>query len=122
MHLCGRKTRDPDGCGVRSIKSMNPYFRNGIPELGVPPLDPMFIEEVILADIFDFQAVASNVNLAGFANHSLENFSFNATNRTMTGHLAFKMLELNSDLEVATKIILPINQKGRFRARTGVGL
>lgn len=121
MYLCGRKTRDPDNCGIKSMKSMDSYFRNGIPELGVSSMDPMFIEEVTLADIYDFQAVATNVDLVGLANYSLENFSFNADNQTMTGNLKFKILKLNSDLQVLTKIILPINEKGRLRASAGWG-
>ena len=57
--MCGRRS-DPEVCGPKSIKTMDRYFRNGIPEFKVASLDPMVIDEVVVADIPDFRAISTN--------------------------------------------------------------
>lgn len=116
MHICGRRTPDPDGCGAKSIKSMDPYFRTGIPHLDVPTLDPMFIEEVIVADIRDFRATARNCDLQGLANFTLSNFKVNSQNQTIGGDLIFDQLTFDSEFQVLAKIIVPIKENGMVKA------
>lgn len=120
MHICGCNTPDPDGCGAKSLKSFAPFYRGGIPELGVASLDPMFLEEVTLADIPDFRTTARNVTILGFANFSLSNFKVNSKNQTFSGDLLFDNIILNAeDFHVLAKIIVPINERGRLESKTG---
>lgn len=119
LYICGRNTPDPDSCMAKSIKSMDRYFREGIPELNVPSLDPMIIKEVVLADIPDFRAIATNAAMLGFANFSLSNAKFNAKNQTMSSFLRCKTIHLDTDFHVSAKIVVPINEKGRLKINTG---
>lgn len=117
--MCGRNTNNADACAQKSIDSLNPYLRKGIPELGVPSIDPMFLEKVPLANIPDFRTIATNCSLRGLADYNLTSFKINTANQTMTGKLIFKKMNFDADLQVDAKIIVPINQKGYMTSETG---
>lgn len=119
LFLCGRNTPDPEKCGRKSIESMDRYFRSGIPEFKVLPLDPMFIEEVTIADIPDFHALSTNCNLNGLANFTLTHFKIDPKKQTIESILTYESLVLDMDFAVSAKIIVPIEEKGRLAAVTG---
>lgn len=119
MYLCGRKTPDLDGCVSKSITSMVPYFRKGVLELGVASMDPMFIEEVSMANIPNFRALARNADLLGLSNFTFTSVKFDAENQTIIGEVTYKRIVFNADLNVWAKIIVPINETGRLKSESG---
>ncbi|XP_072935646.1 circadian clock-controlled protein daywake [Epargyreus clarus] len=43
---CKRGSSEFDGCVKRALNKVRPYFKKGIPEMGVAPFDPHFAKEV----------------------------------------------------------------------------
>ncbi|KAG7304262.1 hypothetical protein JYU34_011203 [Plutella xylostella] len=43
---CKKSSPEFDGCMKRALNKIRPYFKSGIPELGIPPFDPHFAAEV----------------------------------------------------------------------------
>ncbi|XP_045523858.1 uncharacterized protein LOC123713973 [Pieris brassicae] len=43
---CKKKSPEFDGCVKRALNKLKPYFKRGIPDMGVAPFDPHFAREV----------------------------------------------------------------------------
>ncbi|CAH0722879.1 unnamed protein product, partial [Brenthis ino] len=43
---CKKKSSDFDACMKRAFNKLRPYFKRGIPDMGVAPFDPHFAKEV----------------------------------------------------------------------------
>ncbi|VVC90721.1 unnamed protein product [Leptidea sinapis] len=43
---CKKRSSDFDGCVKRAFNKLRPFFKKGIPEMGVAPFDPHFAPEV----------------------------------------------------------------------------
>lgn len=48
IHVC--KANDPEigACIVKSVNEIRPYLKEGIPDLDVPPLEPLLLDEIKL--------------------------------------------------------------------------
>lgn len=48
IHVC--KASDPDisNCIIKSVNSIRSYLKTGIPDLEVPPLEPLLLDEIKL--------------------------------------------------------------------------
>lgn len=98
---------------------MTGRLKVGIPELSVPPLEPLFVEEIPLADIPNFKAGATNCQLGGLSNYKVVSLKIDIDNHTIDTELLFPKIFLDADYDVKARIIVPIHEKGPLVSSTG---
>lgn len=119
IQICGRRNPALDKCIENSVNSLMPRLKNGLPELDVPPLEPLEMKEIKLAELDDFQAVATNCKLSGLSNFTLKSFVADFDKKMFKMELTFPKVIMESDYDVKAKIIVPINEKGPIKTITG---
>ena len=119
IQICGRRNPNLDRCVQDSVMKLLPKLYSGIPELDVPSLEPLDIEEIALANLKDFRAVATNVKLHGLSNFQVKYLQVDLEKRKIDIAIIFPKVIMKSDYDVAAKILVPINEKGPINIITG---
>lgn len=50
LHICAKDDPNLDKCMTNSIESLRPKLAEGIPNLNVPSLEPLFLGDLLLGD------------------------------------------------------------------------
>ncbi|KAL7294604.1 hypothetical protein TKK_0011910 [Trichogramma kaykai] len=112
IRICGRRNPNLDQCVLESVAQMMPKLQQGIPELDVPSLEPLDVEEIALANLDDFRAVATNVKLRGLSTFEIRYLKVDLKKQRIDIELVFPKVYMNSDYDVKAKILVPIHEKG----------
>ena len=118
ISVCGRKNPQLDKCVEESVRRLTPKLKDGIPELDVPSLEPLFVEEVALANLDDFRAVATNIKLRGLSSFNIKHLKVDLEKQKIDIEVNFPKVYMDSDYDVKAKIIVPINEKGPINTIT----
>lgn len=118
--ICGRRDPNLSECVKQSVTQLLPTIRDGIPNLDVPPLEPMDVDEIALADLPDFKAVATNVKLSGLSNFIVKYLKIDLDNTRIDLDIVFPKIFMKSDYDVKARILVPINEKGPIDITTGM--
>lgn len=71
---CSRSDPQLNQCIKNSFNHLKPYLKNGLPELGVPVLEPLHISEMRMendAGAVRIKALFSNINVKGASNYTI---------------------------------------------------
>lgn len=74
IHVCHRSDPKLSRCVLQSIEQLRPKLQDGIPEIGVPSLEPLIIPEMILSggnEQTNYRGVAQNVKVYGASNFEI---------------------------------------------------
>ncbi|XP_058803122.1 uncharacterized protein LOC131671030 [Phymastichus coffea] len=112
MKVCGRRNPKLNECVKDSVLQLKPKLQSGIPELDVPSLEPLYFDEVILATLPDFTAVAKNLTLNGLSNFEIRHLNIDLEKNRIDLELLLAKVLMKSDYNVKARIIVPINEKG----------
>ncbi|XP_014210435.1 uncharacterized protein LOC106640805 [Copidosoma floridanum] len=112
IHVCGRRNPQVDQCIQDSVHALLPKLKNGLPDLDVPPLEPMEMEEMTLAQLDTFKAVATNCKISGLSNFYYKHYHADFEKKQFDMELVFPEVIMNADYDVKAKILVPINEKG----------
>ncbi|KAG8040239.1 hypothetical protein G9C98_000809 [Cotesia typhae] len=111
--ICGRRDPNLNDCIVKSVNQMRPKLREGIPELDVPPVDPLLIkEQVTISDTADFKVIASNIRIYDSLDFEIKEFNIDLQNHKIDINLFFKKMRFENDYDVKVKILVPIEASG----------
>ncbi|XP_071439891.1 protein takeout-like [Hetaerina americana] len=119
--ICKRTNKDDFlKCALKNTVDVQPHIANGIPELVIPPMDPLNIPEIVLeqgTQAINYKCVLTNVKL-----HGLSDYKFSALDagiddkKFITGKVRFPVLYVESDYEIDGKFLLvPIKGKGLYK-------
>lgn len=50
LHICHKSDPDLNACIVTSIEKLRPSLTNGMPELDIPPIEPMDIGNLLVSE------------------------------------------------------------------------
>lgn len=111
--ICGRRNPNLNDCIVKSVNQIRPKLHEGIPELDVPPVDPLLIKErLTISDTADFKVVASNIRIYDSLDFEIKEFNIDLQNHKIDINLFFKKMRFENDYDVKVKIIVPIEASG----------
>ncbi|KAH0568190.1 uncharacterized protein LOC123268082 [Cotesia glomerata] len=111
--ICGRRDPNLNECIIKSVDKLRPKLREGIPELNVPPVDPVFLKDGLpLTDSPDFKAGASNIKIYNALDFEVRGLNVDLENQRIDVRLFFKRLRLTGDYDVKAKIIVPVEGTG----------
>ncbi|XP_012264075.1 uncharacterized protein LOC105690656 [Athalia rosae] len=110
--VCGRRNPNLNDCVLKSVVKMKDKLRNGIPELDIPSIEPLTLDEIRLADEPSFKAIAQNVKLYGFPDFEVKSLRCDLKNQRFDIEVSFKRINLSAEYDVATRVVVPIAGKG----------
>lgn len=112
IKVCGRRNPNLNQCVINSVESLKPTLVNGIKELDVPSMEPLFMAKVALAELRDFKAFARNVSLFGLSKYNINDLEVGLEKKQMEIDLTFPEVRLTADYDVNAKILVPISGRG----------
>ncbi|XP_043274346.1 putative beta-carotene-binding protein [Venturia canescens] len=112
IKVCGRRNPNLDQCILKSVEGLREKLRTGMPELNVPPLEPMILKGFPLSETETFRAYAENVKLTGLTNFEVKSFHNDLDKNQLNMHVVFKRIDLDADYDINAKILVPIKGKG----------
>ena len=98
---------------------MTQKLKSGLPEINVPPLEPMFIDRVQLADLPNFKASARDVKLYGLSNFKINKLNLDLEKQQIDVELTFKEVTLEAEYDVNAKILVPVAGTGPINIVAG---
>lgn len=115
IKICGRRNPQINKCVEESVRQLTPKLLNGIPEIEVPPLDPLYVDEIALASLDDFHAIATNVKIRGLSKFDVKYLKIDLKNQKIDFELNFNKVYMDADYDVKAKILVPIKEKGPIK-------
>ncbi|XP_023014601.1 protein takeout [Leptinotarsa decemlineata] len=106
---CRRSDENLSKCILQAMEKARPFLVKGIPEINLPPFDPLYVESVNMdqeTQALSFKANLTNAFVYGFTNYACPRFEYRSQVPTL--HFAtrcfFKEVKLVSDYVIAGKI------------------
>ncbi|KAL3270987.1 hypothetical protein HHI36_021490 [Cryptolaemus montrouzieri] len=103
-------------CLKDAIQDALPKLKDGIPELGVPALDPLPIPKMVIPagdTVVQLEQKYTNSAYDGMSNAKIENLEFDINKGKIEFQFSAPFLELNGTYEINGKILaLPVFGKG----------
>ncbi|XP_003398029.1 uncharacterized protein LOC126920399 [Bombus affinis] len=120
---CSRSDPKLDACFQKTLNHLQPYLLKGIPDLELPPIEPLIIPELGMENgqgAVRIKALFSNITVIGAGNYTISKTRIDIQTYRLDLHLAFPKIELEGRYEVVGNVLLfPIQSHGEFWALFG---
>lgn len=101
-----------DECVINSVSSLREKLRDGIPELDVPPVEPLKMSKVDLTDMPNFKATATDITLRGLLTYHINFLHVDLEKQQIDIDIYFDENKLDALYNVSAKILVPITGNG----------
>lgn len=112
INVCGRKNPNLDQCILNNIDNIKHKICEGIPELDIPPNDPLVLETLAISDTTDNKLYMRDTKVKGLCDFTIHSFHFDINKLHFDAKLSFGLLQMNSTYDFDVRILVPIVQKG----------
>jgi len=102
MVECLGEGKTVDDCTAQTLENFRPNMETGVPELGLPPLDPMTIDRIGFK-FFNVTSEFTNTKLNGFKDFKLESSKIDKQERTWKVELFLPELKASGTYQLAGK-------------------
>ncbi|CAH0698793.1 unnamed protein product [Spodoptera exigua] len=120
---CSQTDPGLDTCIKNSFNHLRPYLSRGIPELGVPPVEPLFIDRLVMendAGPVRVTAAFSNITVVGPSNYTITKIRSDLKKLRIDMGLVLPRIEITGRYEVSGQVLLfPVRSQGDFWASFG---
>ncbi|KAF2886120.1 hypothetical protein ILUMI_20053 [Ignelater luminosus] len=112
-----------DECILRAFNKLRPNVANGIEEIGLPPLNPFVLPELILRQDTpnaNFTIKVLNFTVAGLYKYDMKKFQYNPETKAFHFRIEYETIPITGDIEVSGHVAsIPLSGKGFGRAVLG---
>lgn len=118
IQVCKRDPNTLDDCVKNSIDDLRPRMKDGIPELGVPSMDPLFIEEIngLTADNTPIRATGRNIKVTGASGFKIKKLSVESDTLKIKVTVYFDKLHFEGEYSLDVKALLSLQGEGTLVA------
>ncbi|XP_050309981.1 circadian clock-controlled protein daywake-like [Anthonomus grandis grandis] len=120
IHICHRSDPKVGACIKDSVEFLRPYLVKGIPEVNVPPIDPIKFDKIVIFDGVstpNLNAYLANIEATGLSKFEITKLKLDVDKMTYLVGVKFPFLEMHGDYSVDAKILAaPIKSQGQFHA------
>uniref|UniRef100_A0A1B6CP84 Protein takeout n=1 Tax=Clastoptera arizonana TaxID=38151 RepID=A0A1B6CP84_9HEMI len=113
---CERKDNDFSTCVVKSMNAMRQKLKNGLPELKIASLDPMFVPKIQITQgsgPVKIDSVLTNQVFHGLSNYKIIKANIDFDRSIMTFDLTLPYLYVEGDYKIDGQILLlPVQGSG----------
>ncbi|GLG92741.1 Circadian clock-controlled protein [Gryllus bimaculatus] len=117
---CNRTDPKIEDCIRSSFNHLRPYLQKGIPELQLPPLEPMRVDNLAMENgngAVRVRAVFSDVDVRGASNYTVEGVKADVSAYRIEMTLGLPRIETAGRYEVSGNVLLfPVRSRGDFWA------
>lgn len=109
---CSEKDPNLNKCVLGMLEQARPHLKDGIPELGVPKMEPLVIPEVVFSKQGLFKAVGKKVNVYGGTNFKIRDLKLDMKKNVFLLSIFLPKITFDADYDVNAQIIVPIKGRG----------
>lgn len=109
MMSCRKNDPDLNGCIRKSIEMLRPKLSQGIPELLVPPMEPLTVPKINIkqnAGAIRMESDYTDVSVSGLSNFTLRSVRVDTTNNKFRVNLWFPELKMTANYHIHGKLLL----------------
>lgn len=118
IHVCRRSDPKVGDCIRDSVDFLKPKLAVGIPELKIPPLEPLYIERLTAIDGKGFNVVARDLNIKGCSAFTIVDIKADIDNGVFESKLYYPELAITGKYMVNGSILLlPIKGEGELESQ-----
>ncbi|KAK1120376.1 hypothetical protein K0M31_012357 [Melipona bicolor] len=89
-------------------------LRHGIPELDLPPIEPLNIETFVLTTLPNFKTVGTDIKLKGLSTYHVNFLHLDVEKQRMNINLTFPDVSIDGVFNITTRILFPIEAIGNL--------
>jgi len=116
LHVCKRTDPDLNQCVKNSVEDLRQQLKDGIPELKVPPIEPLYIEELVATEGSGLQVVTRDLKVYGGSNFTIKSLNVDLKTYEFSFEVVFPHLSIEGKYNVDGKIIMiPIKGNGDMK-------
>ncbi|KAF2892370.1 hypothetical protein ILUMI_13803 [Ignelater luminosus] len=123
---CYRNDPEPElsTCLLNGFKILKPYLHNGIPEIGLLPLNPLLLSKVEISQSMsyaNYSVIVDNFTVWGFNNYNIKEFKYNPHTMNFHGEIEYDKLIITAGAyNISGQIILiPLEGTGHAEGILG---
>ncbi|CAH0406147.1 unnamed protein product [Chilo suppressalis] len=117
---CSQSDPQLDTCIKSSFNHLRPYLARGLPDIGVPPVEPLLIERLVMensAGPVRVTAAFSNITVIGPSNYTVTKVRSDLKKLRIDMGLVLPRIEITGHYEVSGQVLLfPVRSQGDFWA------
>ncbi|VVC90730.1 unnamed protein product [Leptidea sinapis] len=117
---CNQKDPELDICIKGSFNHLRPYLAKGLTDLDVPPVEPLFIDKLVMensAGPVRVTAAFSNITVVGPSNYTVTKIRSDLKKLRIDMGLVLPRIEATGKYEVSGQVLLfPVRSQGDFWA------
>ncbi|KOB66670.1 Takeout/JHBP like protein [Operophtera brumata] len=117
---CSQSDPQLDNCIKNSFNHLRPYLAKGLPDLGVPAVEPLFIDRLVMensAGPVRVTAAFSNITVMGPSNYTITKIRSDLKKLRIDMGLVLPRIEITGRYEVSGQVLLfPVRSQGDFWA------
>ncbi|XP_044741689.1 protein takeout-like [Chrysoperla carnea] len=118
IHVCKRNDPQFEKCLAESIENLRPKLKDGIPELGVPSIEPLYIPEIVVIGRENFHAVGKDVYVHNVSTVQIRDIKVDLPNQIYNVKIYLPELNFDATYEVNGRIlVIPLKGKGPLTAK-----
>ncbi|XP_070527945.1 uncharacterized protein [Cardiocondyla obscurior] len=109
MKICNRKDPDINNCVLNSIEQLRGKLKTGIPELEVPPIEPLILKHVRLQrgpQAAKLDITLTNIQVYGPSTFKIRDLKIDPENVLITFKVNFDKLEFRGKYKINAQILL----------------
>lgn len=117
---CNRGDPEIDTCIKNSFNHLRPYLARGLPDLQVPPVEPLLIDRLVMensAGPVRVTAAFNNITVVGPSNYTVTKIRSDLKKLRIDLGLVLPRIEITGRYEVSGQVLLfPVRSQGDFWA------
>ncbi|CAL1681942.1 unnamed protein product [Lasius platythorax] len=119
LKICHRNDPNLNECVKQSVNSLRPYLKTGIPELQIPPCEPLQVPQIEISQAvgpISIRSIYTDIEVQGGTNFILKSVKVDVDKDRVRLKLYLPHLEMTARYNMNGKILLlPINGNGLAR-------
>ncbi|KAM3960137.1 protein takeout-like [Aphomia sociella] len=117
---CSRSDPQLNACIKNSFNHLRPYLARGLPDIGVPPVEPLKIDRLVMendAGPVRVTAAFTNITVVGPSNYTITKIRSDLNKLRIDMGVVLPRIEITGRYEVSGQVLLfPVRSQGDFWA------
>nr|XP_023014681.1 uncharacterized protein LOC111504369 [Leptinotarsa decemlineata] len=105
---CHRSDQFLNKCMLQAMETVRPFIAKGIPEINLPPFEPLFVKGFEVdrdTEALRIKANLTNVFVHGLTNYDCRTFEFRVPSLQFATRCSFKEVKLVSDYTISGSVL-----------------
>ncbi|XP_011879803.1 PREDICTED: uncharacterized protein LOC105568607 [Vollenhovia emeryi] len=112
VHVCGYKDPNYDQCILDNINNMKAMVCTGMPELNVPPTEPIIVDKIVIFDTNNLKLFLQDTKIFGYCDFIVQSFKVNVDKYRLNVDFLLKHLKLETLYDIDIRLLVTFANKG----------